>query len=44
MYRTDIYKKLIRKDHSMEKINWGILATGKIAETVAEAMKFLESD
>lgn len=44
MYRTDIYKKLIRKDHSMKKINWGILATGKIAETVAKAMKFLESD
>lgn len=28
----------------MKKINWGILATGKIAETLAKAMKFLESN
>lgn len=28
----------------MKKINWGILATGKIAETVSKAMKFLESN
>ena len=28
----------------MKKINWGILATGKIAETLAKSMKFLEDD
>lgn len=28
----------------MKKLNWGILATGKIAETVAKSMKFLETD
>lgn len=27
----------------MKKLNWGILATGKIAETVAKAMKFMEN-
>ncbi len=28
----------------MKKINWGILATGKIASTVAKAIKFMEAD
>lgn len=27
----------------MKKLNWGILATGKIAETVAKSMKFMEN-